>query len=296
MLAALELVDGSVGTPALSFDNDTDCGLYRIGANNVGVAVAGAKVLDVSTTGLGVTGTLTLTGAVTSALTASAGITATQSTTNGNGATLTGNGTGSGSNATGGTTDGRGGSFFGGGTNGNGAAGTGAGTGYGVLGVGGATGTGVKGQAGGSPTADTNTRYAFEAVSGHVKLSGGNPTSTTAFTNTETPTNLVKVAAKIGFNTTTGTVAGGFNVASASIQSSSVVRITFASAFANTDYVWQAIVSLGVGDFSAPCIPYESARNASYLELTFYTLAGAQVTSINTTGTFGLCFLAMGAQ
>lgn len=54
--------NGAVATPALTFTSDLDCGLYRIGANNVGVAVNAAKVLDVATTGLGVTGTLTASG------------------------------------------------------------------------------------------------------------------------------------------------------------------------------------------------------------------------------------------
>ena len=52
--------NGAVGAPGLSFASDTDCGLYRIGANNVGLAVNGAKVLDVGTTGLGVVGVLLL--------------------------------------------------------------------------------------------------------------------------------------------------------------------------------------------------------------------------------------------
>lgn len=50
--------DGAVGAPTYSFVSDTDSGIYRIGANNIGVAVAGAKVLDVSASGLGVTGTV----------------------------------------------------------------------------------------------------------------------------------------------------------------------------------------------------------------------------------------------
>lgn len=56
--------DGTVGTPGINFTSDPDTGLYRIGANNLGVGVNGAKVLDVSTSGLGVTGTLTSTGAL----------------------------------------------------------------------------------------------------------------------------------------------------------------------------------------------------------------------------------------
>jgi hypothetical protein len=54
-------VAGTVGAPGISFASDLDCGLYRIGANNIGVAVNGAKVLDVGTAGLGITGTLSAT-------------------------------------------------------------------------------------------------------------------------------------------------------------------------------------------------------------------------------------------
>jgi len=56
---------GSVGNPSLAFDADQDTGLFRIGANNLGVAAGGAKVLDVATTGLGVTGTLSVSGVAT---------------------------------------------------------------------------------------------------------------------------------------------------------------------------------------------------------------------------------------
>jgi hypothetical protein len=56
---ALKGANGTVSLPAYSFASDLDSGVYRIGANNIGVAVNGAKVLDVATTGLTVTGTLT---------------------------------------------------------------------------------------------------------------------------------------------------------------------------------------------------------------------------------------------
>lgn len=59
--AALVGSDGTVGAPAYSFSGDTDSGLYRIGANNLGVAVNGAKVLDIATTGLTVVGAAKLT-------------------------------------------------------------------------------------------------------------------------------------------------------------------------------------------------------------------------------------------
>jgi hypothetical protein len=56
------LDNGAVGTPSLTFGSDDDTGIYRIGANNIGVAANGAKVLDIATTGLGVTGTLGVSG------------------------------------------------------------------------------------------------------------------------------------------------------------------------------------------------------------------------------------------
>lgn len=63
-LGGYRAINGSVGTPSISFDNDTDCGLYRIGANNIGFAVNGAKVIDISTTGITVTSNIVSTGAV----------------------------------------------------------------------------------------------------------------------------------------------------------------------------------------------------------------------------------------
>ena len=53
--------NGTAALPAFSFDADQATGIYRIGANNIGVGVNGAKVLDVGTTGLGVTGTASTT-------------------------------------------------------------------------------------------------------------------------------------------------------------------------------------------------------------------------------------------
>ncbi len=66
--------DGTVALPAWTFTSDTDSGVYRIGANNIGVAANAAKVLDIATTGLGVTGgiTATTTIAATGALSGSA--------------------------------------------------------------------------------------------------------------------------------------------------------------------------------------------------------------------------------
>lgn len=65
MSAALKAYDGTAAAPGITFANDTNSGIYRIGADNIGVAVNGAKVLDVATTGLTITGALTVSGAFT---------------------------------------------------------------------------------------------------------------------------------------------------------------------------------------------------------------------------------------
>lgn len=50
--------NGSAANPSFAFNSDQNTGLYRIGADNIGVAANGAKVLDIATTGLTVTGAL----------------------------------------------------------------------------------------------------------------------------------------------------------------------------------------------------------------------------------------------
>jgi hypothetical protein len=58
----LSLASGTVGLPSLILSTDTTSGMYRIGANNIGVAISAAKVLDISSTGLSVTGALSASG------------------------------------------------------------------------------------------------------------------------------------------------------------------------------------------------------------------------------------------
>ena len=63
--AASNFPAGTVAAPGLYLSTDTGTGLYRIGANNDGFAVSGAKVLDIASTGLAVTGTLSASGVIT---------------------------------------------------------------------------------------------------------------------------------------------------------------------------------------------------------------------------------------
>ena len=62
-------ISGVVSAPAYSWASDNNTGLYRIGADNIGVAANGAKVLDIATTGLTVTGAFASSNGVSSTLT-----------------------------------------------------------------------------------------------------------------------------------------------------------------------------------------------------------------------------------
>jgi len=57
---ATNLDAGTVSAPGLYLEGETGTGLYRIGANNHGYAVSGAKVLDIASTGLAVMERLTI--------------------------------------------------------------------------------------------------------------------------------------------------------------------------------------------------------------------------------------------
>lgn len=57
---------GSAAAPSFTFTGDTDTGMYRIGANNVGISCNGALVADIGTSGLSITGTGTFSSGLTS--------------------------------------------------------------------------------------------------------------------------------------------------------------------------------------------------------------------------------------
>lgn len=228
MTAPLRCADGAVGAPAFSWTSDTDTGLYRIGANNPAMSAGGVKVQEWSAT----TATFPLAVAVTGAQTNAAGITVTQSTSNGNAVTATGNGTGAGVRGVGQTsTAGPGGDFEGGTSAGNG-----------VKGKGYTTAAGVYGLNGSAANADDNDSPGIIAAEGHLKLSGGNPTSTVSFTNYLTAMNIPKAWANVDCNATaTPAILAGFNVTSAGAASApNRITVTWATAFANANYIVSA--------------------------------------------------------
>lgn len=56
MTAPLLGADGAVGTPAYSFTNEPSSGIYRIGASNLGVSIAGTKRIDLGAAALSTVG------------------------------------------------------------------------------------------------------------------------------------------------------------------------------------------------------------------------------------------------
>jgi microcystin-dependent protein len=62
MTGPLKAASGTAAAPGVTFGSDLDTGLYRKAANTLGVAAAGAEVLEVSADGLEVTGDLEVSG------------------------------------------------------------------------------------------------------------------------------------------------------------------------------------------------------------------------------------------
>jgi hypothetical protein len=303
MLAPLQLASGTVSAPGLTFSGDADTGFYRIGANDVALSAGGTKAQEWQSTGA----TFPL------VATTQAGITATQSTMNGSAVTATGNGTGSGVTATGGSNAGDGvrgtggaGSGLGvhgvgGSTNGTGVQGEASGSGNGVFGSTTGSGNGVRAQSAGAGAAlyatNSGGGNAIEVSTGNAKFSAGNPSSSTAFTNTLTQTNFAKVWATVtSSGSATLTISDGFNVTSAS-ASTSVVTITFASAFANTNY---SVQLTGDGGSYLACKPGTKTTTTLVVSCLDVGAGSVPFSAINfqtaSAGTAVIHLLAFGAQ
>lgn len=243
MLAPLKATDGTAAAPSVTFSNDPDTGLYRVSDNTVAVAANSTQAQRWTSTGttipVAVSALSTL--GVTEAVTASNGITATRTTSGGIAGTFTGNGSGHGVLATGGSSSGYGVRAVGGAPNGGGLIGIASGTGYGVDGVGGASGGGGIFSPGTAATATARTASVV-AYQGDISFSGtANPNSNVALSNTLTPKNVVKAWATIQTTGSPGSrtvsILDGFNVTSVAFDGTgAIIQLTFATAFANTNY------------------------------------------------------------
>lgn len=58
MTGALKHSSGTVSAPSMTFASDTDSGLYRIGSDNIGIAVGATKIIDVASTGATIVGSI----------------------------------------------------------------------------------------------------------------------------------------------------------------------------------------------------------------------------------------------
>lgn len=129
-------------------------------------------------------------------------------------------------------------------------------------------------------------------VEGVVRFNSvANPASSTAFTNAVTPANITKVIAEISHDGAGNvSIVGGFNITSVALVASvadglTVVRVTFASAFASTVYFPQPTVSRA--------LPFQyryqaGARTTTTTEIRMVDAAGAHANPTTTAGTFVL--------
>ena len=75
LIGSFDLADGTAAVPALKFTSDGDTGLYRVGANSLGISAGGAVRATISdaTIGLASAGTVTAAAATTMSLTTTSG-------------------------------------------------------------------------------------------------------------------------------------------------------------------------------------------------------------------------------
>lgn len=64
LYSPVQLPDGTVGAPSVSWASEPTSGLYRIGALTVGYSILGTKIVQISNTGMSITGALATTGAI----------------------------------------------------------------------------------------------------------------------------------------------------------------------------------------------------------------------------------------
>lgn len=221
---------------------------------------------------------------------------------NASGLTAAAHGTGAGVIGTGGSSSGIGGVFTGGATNGTGIQATGVGNGRGGL-FGNAVGsTAAALEATSNSTApaasfdNPSGGVSLQVGSGHVKFVGGSPISSTGFTNTLTPANVVKAWGYFTVNAGAITLQDGFNIASVAITSAVSVTVTLATAMANALFAVTATPQ--AGGSGIPIGAHVNSKTTTTLVLGAHKETGGsgQAAFQTATDSYGISFTVIGPQ
>lgn len=263
MLSPFPLVDGTVGAPGLTFQSETNTGLYRAGSFDFRVTVGG-------------TGSFQWT---TGAVNCLQSFSATGTSPNGRGGTFTATGAAHGIVTTGGNSSGNAGVV--------GLAGSSAG--YGVQGQGVSGGLGFW-------ALSTAANIDVAKVDGYINLSGAtNPAATTGFANRLTPKNLPKAFVSAFINAGTVTVRDAFNVQAAGSWTLTAlfgdVTIPFATPMADTNYTVSGLASLG-----NPMALYVKTKNTGSVVINVMTFAAPGSPLDPTVSQFNIQLVVFGAQ
>lgn len=288
MTAPLKLASGSVSAPGLTFGVDTNTGIYRIGADNIGISTGATKQVDISQTAVAVTLPTTITTTI----------------SNSDGLNATGYGTGAGVRGYGGASSGSygvmgiagssgtaGGYFIGsaaggmglwavaqqgglgaytaGGASSDGGVGGSSLQAIGGTSIGGIGGFGINATGGvgssianagaglavapGNVSTGANRADAIRVTNGDIDMDGVvDPSSDTAILNSLTPANIVKSWASIETNGSNGcTVNDGFNITSCAISGDHVI-VTIAEDMVDTNFACSADMA-GSGSWANLC-------------------------------------------
>lgn len=292
MLAPLQLPNGTLAAPSLTFSSDTDTGLYRVGSAQMSLVVDGESMIDIHK-GSAITFTQGASLICPSSAEFQNTISVTVDDTNGTAVMGTGAGTGAGVRGTGGGTTGTGVAGVGGATSGSGGNFLGgAPNGVGIVAGGDGTGEGLQVAAGTAATA-TDRQDAVVITNGDIDMSGVvNPNSDEAISERLTPKNLVKAWGYIGVTGVGSvTIEDGFNITSAACDGSGFLVVTLASAMASDEYM-TLVSNHIIGTRVVGAVPLTSTT----VRVQFVNIGGsaADCNSLGTGDTVHL--LVMGAQ
>lgn len=273
MLAPLRLSSGTVAAPGLTFSAETNSGLYRAGAGDLRVGIAGTDRLTLTASQLSIAAALSATGVIKGP----------------DGAV--------GAPAFTFTSDTDTGIYRAGADDLRIVAG---GTEFGKVNLSGAGAGKVSLSAATAATGGTR-QDALTLTNGDLDLSGvAAPTSTTAIANRLTPLSFLKAWAVVscdGAATFTPTVDSGVNVASVARNSGNSITITWAQAFANANYGFFGLAISGGGSYLVTVNNAGADRVAGSIKIALLDTTTGGAHSLDADGVVRKIFIgAIGAQ